>query len=160
MDLPQRKHIRLKHYDYSQNGCYFLTICTKEKACILGKVVADNHGTPVVSLSPMGETVLSVITEMSCYSSGFQIDNYIIMPNHLHLLLTLDDSGGQGTGRPTVMSLVHYLKRTVTKQLGHSIWQPSFYEHVVRNRESYLEIYNYITGNPGKWLSLPTRYLL
>ena len=157
MDLPQRKHPRLKHYDYSQNGCYFLTICTKGKACLLGKVVADSQGFPTVSLSPMGETVLSVITEMSRHDSGFQIDNYIIMPNHLHLLLTLDDSGGQGIGRPTVMSLVHYLKRTVTKQLGHSIWQPSFYEHVVRNRESYLEMHNYITGNPGKWLSSSTR---
>ena len=169
MTFPQRKHPRLKHYDYSQNGCYFLTICTKEKACILGKVVADNQGFPTVVLSPMGKTVLSVITEMSHRSSCFQIDNFVIMPNHLHLLLTLDDSGGQGTGhptaispegpggqgtgRPTVMSLVHYLKHAVTKQLGQSIWQPSFYEHVIRNQESYLEICNYITGNPGKWLS-------
>ena len=153
MDLPQRKHPRLKHYDYSQNGCYFLTLCTKEKACILGKVVADPQGFPSVILSAAGETVLSVITEMSCHSSTFHIDHYVIMPNHLHLLLTLDNSGGQGTDRPTVMSLVHYLKRTVTKQLGQSIWQPSFYEHVIRNRESYLEVHNYITGNPGKWLS-------
>jgi REP element-mobilizing transposase RayT len=155
MDLPQRKHPRLKHYDYSQNGCYFLTLCTKEKACVLGKVISDANGSPAVSLSAMGETVRTVLMEMADYSTGFQIDHYVIMPNHLHLILTLDDFGGQGTGRPTVMSVVHYLKRTVTKRLGISIWQPSFYEHVIRNRGSYEEIHNYITGNPGKWLSSP-----
>ena len=96
MDLPQRKHPRLKHYDYSQNGCYFLTLCTKEKACVLGKVISEANGTPSVSLSAMGETVRTVLLEMADYASGFQIDHYVIMPNHLHLILTLDDSGGQG----------------------------------------------------------------
>ena len=108
MELPQRKHPRLKHYDYSQNGCYFLTLCTKDKACILGNVMPDTNGFPSVSLSPTGQTVLSVICEMANHSSDFQIDNFVIMPNHLHLLLTLDDSGGQQSAassrRPAVGS--------------------------------------------------------
>lgn len=155
MEYHSRKHPRLKSYDYSQNGYYFITICTKNKECILSWVGKTAPGKiPPVYLTETGRIVKRYVDGIEAAHPGVYVDRYIIMPNHVHLILVLDDfdaGGGQRSGRPTVQTVVHGFKVMVTKAVGHSIWQSSFYEHVIRNKQSYAEICNYILGNPGKW---------
>ena len=78
------------------------------------------------------------------------MDKYVIMPNHLHLLVTLAD-GGLKASRPTIQTIVRSTKRMITKEIGHSIFQTSFYDHVVRGERDYWEIWQYIENNPARW---------
>ncbi|MCI6787434.1 MAG: hypothetical protein MR574_06950 [Oscillospiraceae bacterium] len=81
------------------------------------------------------------------------LDAYVIMPNHIHLLLTIRElsNGGVGSPRPTIPGTVKGWKALITRQLGHSIWQTSYYDHVIRGPRDYEEILQYIRNNPAKW---------
>jgi len=72
------------------------------------------------------------------------------MPNHIHMLITIDTSG-RTQFAPTVSRIVKQFKGSITKQIGYSIWQKSFHDHVVRNEEDYLHIWKYIDENPAMW---------
>ena len=156
-DLPQRKHVRLKNYDYSQNGAYFVTICTKERKPLLSSIPVGRGAltTPEIHLSQIGEISERYILSMSTAYACVHVDHYVIMPNHIHLLLWIDSApasnGGMRASRPTLQTIVRSFKTLVTRQLGTSIWQDSFYEHIVRSEASYLEIWKYIDENPIKW---------
>lgn len=149
--LPRRKNIRLKNYDYSQNGYYFVTICTKDKQCILW----DNHvGAPTgrPELSDIGVIVETAIENIPNIYINVHIDNYIIMPNHIHMIIVLQDSGeGRPMGAPTISQIINQFKGFITKQAGYSIWQKLFYDRVIRNDHEYQEISEYIVTNPIKW---------
>ena len=173
--FPQRKHVRLKNYDYSQNGVYFVTICTKERKPLLSTIPVGRGAltppldalattTPVgrgaltppeIHLSQIGEISERYILSMSTAYACVHVDHYVIMPNHIHLLLWIDSApasnGGMRASRPTLQTIVRSFKTLVTRQLGTSIWQDSFYEHIVRSEASYLEIWKYIDENPIKW---------
>ena len=98
MDLPRRKPNRLRDYDYSQPGCYFVTICTKGKRHIFGSVVGgDVLIAPQVNLSDTGKVVEKVISTMPC------VEKHVIMPNHIHLLFCIKgkENGPMGTSAPT-----------------------------------------------------------
>lgn len=157
MYYQDRKHPRLKTYDYSQDGYYYVTICTKDKACTLGRVGRSGpERIPTVYLSPLGRIVKKYIDRIDTVYPQTRVDQYVIMPNHVHMILALESDlgcGGLGADRPTVLSVVHGTKAMVTKEWGMPVWQASFYEHVIRNTESYVEICRYISGNPGKWLA-------
>ena len=108
--LPQRKHTRLKNYDYSNNGYYFVTICTKDKKPILGKIVEQNTVgrdaliPPNIILSNIGEIVEKYINNTNNIYENIIIDKYVIMPNNVHLIIKFEfpiKYGGQGAGRPT-----------------------------------------------------------
>ena len=156
-DLPQRKHVRLKNYDYSQNGAYFVTICTKERKPLLSSSPVGRGALtpPEIHLSQIGEISERYILSMSTAYACVHVDHYVIMPNHIHLLLWIDSApasnGGMRASRPTLQTIVRSFKTLVTRQLGTSIWQDSFYEHIVRSEASYLEIWKYIDENPIKW---------
>ena len=80
------------------------------------------------------------------------VDHYVIMPNHVHLLLQIHtDLNGRSMIAPTISTVVRLFKGAVSKQTGISIWQKGFYDHVVRSETDYLEIWNYIEGNPSRW---------
>ena len=148
--MEQRKRLRLAGYDYSSAGWYFVTICTKEKEYLLGTVVgADVLIGPQVQLSEFGQAVEEVIASMP------SIDKYVIMPNHVHMMLKIepDGNGPMGTSAPTgsLPNIVRYFKRSVTKFCGKNIWQRSYHDHIIRNEEEYLKIWNYTDGNPAKW---------
>ncbi len=148
MDFPKRKHPRLKSYDYSQNGMYFVTICTRDRMPVLG-TVRNNIFYP----SDLGSLCCSYLEEIPNHYEGVFLDQYVVMPDHIHVLLLLDDAaltGGQGSGCPTLMNIIHAFKRLTAKVADADLWQSSFYEHVVRNETDLHEIRTYIQNNPVK----------
>ena len=151
MELPKRKPVRLPDYDYSSPGAYFITICTRDRRCILSNITvgADALGGPCLQLTDTGKVVEEYILSTD-RMSGICVDNYVVMPNHIHMLLRIDN-GPPRASAPTVSDAVGALKRLVNRRLGQNIWQRSFHEHVIRNELDYLEIWKYIEANPAKW---------
>ena len=158
MDLPKRKRIRLPDYDYSSPGAYFVTICTHEKRCILSDIaVGEGLAPPVVTLSPIGECVEGQILSLPNRYPMLSIDHYIIMPNHVHLILSIREAAGGASPSPTVFDVVRVLKSMTTRlsrpNLGeHLLWQRSYHEHVIRGERDYQDIWEYIENNPAKWV--------
>lgn len=153
MELPKRKPNRLPFYDYSTPGAYFITICVQERKCILGRIVgASVARPPMVELSEYSGIVESVICEIPKHYPAVAVDHFVVMPNHIHLLLQINtDADGRPMVAPTISLAVQQMKGTITKQMGHSIWQKLFHDHVIRNEQDYLKIWEYIDGNPAQW---------
>ena len=145
MELPKRKQNRLDDYDYSTAGKYFVTICTKNKAKILCDVVGgDAHIAPHVELTPYGK----IVEKYLCSES--RVEKYVIMPNHIHLIVHLD--GTMWASSPTTVSnIVRSFKVLVTKEVGTSLFQRSYHDHIIRDERDYREIWDYIEDNPRKW---------
>jgi putative transposase len=143
--LPKRKHPRLKEFDYCQLGSYFVTICVKGHA----------HMPLKIHLSIIGVVANDVIQNTSSSYNNVSIENYVIMPNHIHLLVTIlprsldtDDPNSKNISLNTVIRSV---KTMVTKNVGHSVWQDSFYDHIIRDDTDYQNVWDYIEANPYKW---------
>lgn len=151
--LPNRKPNRLAEYDYSTPGAYFITICTKDKKKLFWANVGASIARPqAVRLSEYGRIVDDVIREIPNHYNAIQLDNYTVMPNHIHLLLQIvTDEDGCRIPSPPISEVVRQLKGAVTKRIGCSIWQKLFHDHVVRGERDYIKIWNYIDGNPGRW---------
>ena len=139
-DLPRRKRNRLEGYDYSQNGAYFITVCTRDKAPLLGRVIACSaQNTAYVSLTPLGLATERVLTRLS------DVEKYVIMPNHVHMLLLLEEE------KHAVPRIMRYWKSMITREIGKSIWQRSYYDHTIRDQREYDLIWEYIETNPLRW---------
>ncbi len=133
---PIRKRIRLREYDYSTGGAYHVTICTKRHAAVLCSVVGRaDLCAPHVELTSLGQIVKTYIDTISETYADVYVDTYAIMPDHIHLLLRIDQNGAQGSARPTVSHIVRALKIMVRKQTGISPFQTSFYDHIIRGKE-------------------------
>ena len=156
-DLPQRRPNRLPSFDYAQNGVYFLTICTKEKACILSHVSvgAVIGRPPAIRLFPLGEAVEKALQEIPLHYEDVFVDHYVIMPNHVHLLLRIQTENGRQTVAPSVQQIVNQFKGAVTKYAGKAVWQKSFYDHIVRDDYDYQIKWQYIDENPERWCKKP-----
>jgi putative transposase len=128
LEMRAIKNIRLKNYDYSSNGFYFVTICTDYRRPYLA---GKNK-----------ETILQCIEQLPQKMSGVKLDYYGIMPTHVHLILILEDC------ELKLSEIVRRLKAAVTKQIGFRLWQPNYYEHVIRNELSLAKIREYIQNNP------------
>jgi len=183
---PQRKKLRLQGYDYSQNGAYFITICVVDKHEMLGSAVGAISNRPraetiVGAISPRAETIVGAITnrpqaetcmqielsehgiivdeainEISNHYTHITVDKYVIMPNHVHMILLINnyDCDGRLIIAPTYLStVIKELKRCVSKRLGFSLWQKSFHDRVIRDEEEYYRIWKYIDENPLNWES-------
>lgn len=147
MKFPKRKHPRPKEYDYSNDGGYFVTVCVKNKEKLLGEPVLVNGK---IKLTPIGETAEKHIKAINSAYDGVRVDSYMIMPDHIHMLITI--SGGMRACRPTsLQTVVRTFKTMVTREIGFSVWQTSFYEHIVRDEKDYTDIDNYIKANPQKY---------
>ena len=103
MDLPKRKQIRLREYDYSSLGAYFVTVCTQDRRCILSDIAVGDGvlDVPNVRLSSYGKTVEETLREIETAYAWLSLDRYVIMPNHIHLLLRIETNGPSGTPAPT-----------------------------------------------------------
>lgn len=156
MELPRRKRQRLAGYDYSAHGAYFVTICTDQKRPLFwdSPVGANCVRLPALPLSPIGRIVDAEIQRMSTVYPTVWVDKYVIMPNHIHLIVVIENSApGRTQFAPTLSRIIKQFKGAVTKGLGRPIWQRSFYDHVIRTQQEYLEVWAYIDGNPAKWTS-------
>ena len=148
--LPRRKPNRLKSYDYSRDGAYFITICAKDRAQLFGRLVgATVPGRPPrIELSNIGEIVETAIRHNNC--DEFSVDHHVVMPNHIHLIFFVRAGAGDG-GRSPLQMTIRNMKSFVSKQIGFSPWQKSFHDHVVRDEQDYSRIVAYIENNPAKW---------
>ncbi|MBQ8769354.1 MAG: transposase [Oscillospiraceae bacterium] len=152
MERPERKPNRLQDYDYSQNGAYFVTICTQERRRILSYIVGDGFPVP----KPTGIIAEKYVLQIPKKYPSVSIDRYIIMPDHIHILLRLD--GGTGDPSPTIGTVIGWYKYQVTKEYHlkintaeEKLFQRSYYDHIIRNQRDYDEIWEYIENNPLKW---------
>ena len=158
MSLPNRKSLRLKEYDYNTPGAYFITICTVKRRELLSKISVGTGvlDCPQNTLTTYGEVAEKHILEMDTFYNNITVDKYVIMPNHIHLLLRVEESGRSGTPVPTnansiIARFVSTLKRFCNKACGENIWQSRYYDHIIRNEQDYDEIWQYIENNPAKW---------
>ena len=156
MEYPKRKHPRLKEFDYSENGCYFVTVCTKNRANVLSTVAVGRGALtpPSVRLSAWGRVAEKYILNIQNVYPHILVEKFVIMPNHIHLLLTISNpaNGGVRAPRPTSLSeIVRGFKSLTTREIGKPIWQTSFYDHVVRTDRDDLQVWQYINNNPAKW---------
>ncbi len=154
MDVPVRKQNRLDGFDYSSPNYYFVAICTEGRRNILSEIAvgADiiRPETKVI-LKPYGKIVEEAIENIPKFYPSVRIDKYIIMPNHIHILLVLQEPDGRMISAPTLSVIIGQMKRWCSKQTGRPIWQKSFYDHIVRSREDYEGIWTYIENNPKQW---------
>ena len=151
-EVKKRKPTRLKNFDYSTTGAYFITICTKDRKMLFAPVGADS-----ISARMIERTFLETIDRYS----GVDSPIYVIMPNHFHAIITISRADMESA--PTVSEIVQSFKRYSTivyakmvkdgvlPPFDKQIWQRSFYDHVIRNRDDYNEVFKYIYENPMRW---------
>ena len=145
--------------DYNTVGAYFITICTKNRRCLLSRIVGDDVlGVPSYStdLSPLGEIANTYINQLNNFYDCLSVEKYVIMPNHIHIMLIVLGNGTPRTSSPTkqtqtVPHFVSTFKRFCNKEYGENIWQRGFHDHIIRNREDYEEHLKYILENPMHW---------
>jgi len=147
-ELPKRKSVRMEGYDYSTPGAYFITVCVKDRKPILWTVGA---ATCRQSLSKIGSVAETAILQISEHYPAVSVDKYCVMPDHLHMILSINtDENGRQVAAPTVSTVVGHMKRWVSMQIGCSIWQKSFIDRVIRNDQGYRAVWEYIENNPIK----------
>ena len=167
--LPKRKSLRLKEYDYSQNGCYFVTVCVKDKRHLLAHykskeeiVGAGLRARPqdAIVLTPLGYEVEKTIGYINTHYKDIDIENAIVMPNHIHLLITIDNIEARytgGHGDPPLQDVIRNLKSYTTKKYweltgekNDVLWQRGFVDHIIRNQTDFEYHWNYIEYNALK----------
>lgn len=167
--LHHRHSIRLKEYDYSQNGMYFITVCAQNRECLFGEIIeivgAGPCARPGMKLNNVGKMIETVWNEIPKYYNNMEIDVFQIMPNHIHGIIVINNGQPQGVA-PTKLSLpdvVHRFKTMTTKRyidgvknkhwppFNGKLWQRNYYEHIIRNEQSLEEIREYIVNNPSNW---------
>ena len=151
MELPSRKPNRLPEYDYSRAGYYFITVCVKDKEPLLWlPSVGATCGRP--PLSPLGLIAEEELLRLDAIYANVRLDKFVVMPNHIHLILIIESDGcGRPQVAPTISRVMKQFKGIVTKRAGFPLWQKSFHDHVIRNEADYLRVWDYIDTNPLKW---------
>ena len=169
---PVRKPTRLKSYDYSSAGAYFITICTLNRECVLSDII-DNQ----IFLTTKGEICEQQIHDLSRRYSSIHIDEYVIMPNHIHMIIIIREPGGANrtfaqtaprqrtdalqsraggaSPSPTVSDIIRVFKSQTTRlcDCNGKLFQRSFHDHIIRNEADYHLIKQYIKNNPLNWHS-------
>ncbi len=160
-DKHDRRSIRLKNYDYSQGGAYFVTICTFNKECLLGNILDGE-----MQLSEIGQIVADCWRWLGEQYDYVYLDEWIIMPNHLHgIIVITDECGGGSRTAPTKRDKRKPLGRLIgafktvsakrindmRKSVAAPVWQRNYYEHIIRNERELSSIREYIVNNPFTW---------
>ena len=153
--FPQRKHPRLKHYDYSTAGAYFVTICTHNRRCVLSHIVGHELAPAEIQYTTYGQIAEEQLFLLEKRYPSLRIDQYVIMPNHIHAILLLEETAEYGQ-LPTISDIICAYKSLTARRCKKvqpidKLFQTSFYEHVIRGREDYDEIAEYIVNNPKQW---------
>ena len=164
--LKKRKSTRLKGANYNSNQVVFLTICTKERQCLLSQFVGTGvPDGPQIELTKYGQIADKYIKQLNDFYEHLSVEKYVIMPNHIHFLLWVKenknktDNGQSRTPVPTNIEransvcsqFVSTFKRFCNKEYGENIWQSRFNDHIIRNRDDYEEHVKYIYENPIRW---------
>ena len=155
MERDIRKSTRLSEYDYSAPGVYFVTICTKDRSPILSQIELVGEGLcalPQSKLTDVGEMVEQAVEYINEHIPGFRVDKYVIMPNHLHLLVQVLGSETGGRGGPPLHKVIGQFKSYTTHRYKEVLWQRSFYDHIIRGEQDYRDVWEYIEHNPARWL--------
>ncbi|MBD2108497.1 transposase [Nodosilinea sp. FACHB-13] len=164
-DKHHRRSLRLKEYDYSSAGAYFITICTFQRHCLFGQVV--NGETQISEFGSIATECWQAIPE---HFPHIELDGYIVMPNHVHGILVAEDPrkgfalpcpyasvfGKMSSG--SIPTVVRSYKSATTKHIntlrdaaGTPVWQRNYYDHIIRNGRSLQHMRHYITNNPVSW---------
>ena len=153
MEFPKRKPTRLKNYDYSECGAYFITICTQGRRCLFSHIVGEGLAPPEISLTTYGRVADQQINQITSRYPHIAVDHYVIMPNHIHMLLLVSGETGGSRPSPTVVDAVRAFKSITTRLCGagSGLFQRSFYDHIIRGEADYREIWEYIECNPINW---------
>jgi REP element-mobilizing transposase RayT len=165
--IHHRKSIRLKEYDYSQNGAYFITICANDREYLFGEINAGTN-----AHADAGKMVDQQWNKLSNRFQNIQLDEYVVMPNHLHGIIIIVGAPLVGahsipmvapTDAPTIGDIVGAFKSITTHEyiigvknnnwpeFNKKLWQRNYYEHIIRNEKSLNKIREYIINNPFKW---------
>lgn len=162
MPYYNRKNPRLHDYNYSENGAYFITICTQEKKHLFSRIVDSTANLPECELTDYGRIVQSVLSLLP-KRFPITVERYVIMPNHIHLLVMIQDMDRVRAiresplqGRSMISNVVGYLKMNASKEIHRmggpsQIWQRSFHDHIIRDRKDFEKIWMYIEDNPRRW---------
>ncbi|OGL43068.1 MAG: hypothetical protein A2W05_07545 [Candidatus Schekmanbacteria bacterium RBG_16_38_10] len=161
---PHRRSIRLKGYDYSQAGAYFITICAYSRECIFGDVVNG-----IVKFLPIGKIAYQYWNEIPKHFKNVELDEFMVMPNHIHGIIVINSYVGvqnfeplrkqnqfQHTMPSSIGSIIRTYKSAVThlckgNSYEHFKWQRNYYEHIIRDENDLYQIREYILNNPLKW---------
>ena len=162
MVLSKRKPTRLKGYDYSLPGAYFITICTRNRKCLFSNIVGAIHELPENKLTRSGEIVKQII-EILPDRFNVSIPKYVIMPNHVHLIIEIHNNDEKRAIRESPLQyhrsiidkMVGFLKMNVSKKIhktdDEKIWQRSYHDHIIRGEKDYQKIWGYIDTNVIRW---------
>lgn len=161
----KQKQICLKKYDYSDAGWYFVTICSKDMECLFGNII-NNH----MKLNEFGKIVKQYWIEIQKHFNNVELDDYVIMPNHIHGIIVIRNTKpfvGAGFPRPSLGQIIGYFKYQTTKQINilkgsgnptptkqriiKQIFQRLYYDHVIRNETDLFRARQYIRNNPMNW---------
>ena len=163
---PTRKDIRLKNWNYSSAGAYHATVCTSNKTKLFGRVI-DTSGMEItesasgnasrlkgasVELSEYGKLCLGALEETARSLDGAHIDTFVIMPNHVHMLVSIAPNAETSLG-----AIVGKFKSLATKRIHEispkaNVWQRGYYDHIIRDESDYNRTWEYIENNPARWL--------
>jgi len=164
-EIHHRRSIRLRNYNYTQAGAYFITICSWKRECLFGEVLDG-----IMRLNQYGQIVEKEWLQTEIIRINVKLDVFVVMPNHIHGIFVIDDYG-RGTlqraptkeqfGKPvsnSIPTIIRLLKSATTKQIneirntpGHPIWQRNYYVHIIRNENELSHIREYIINNPFQW---------
>ena len=137
-----RKKIRLEDYNYSNVGMYFITICTKNRYPILGKINECD-----IELTKDGVISKKNLKNIEYVFNNISINEYIIMPNHIHMIIEIKEEQEE----VSINKIIKKFKSSVSRELGYSIWQKSYYDHIIRNEKEFYDIKQYIQNNVINW---------
>ncbi len=137
----KRKNSRLKDYDYTLGGYYFITICTDDKKHIFGEIVEDK-----IQLNEIGKLAYKNIENLENVYDTVNVDKFVVMPNHIHMIIIIEKETNL-----TISRIIKQYKEWITKTIKQPIWQKSYYDHIIRNEKDYYRIWKYIDENELKW---------
>ncbi|HPF56288.1 MAG TPA: transposase [Clostridiales bacterium] len=161
-DLPKRKKNRLDGYDYSSCGAYFVTLCVSGRQNQLWENEESNciHPQEAAALSETGKIVEKEIRRLNITYESVAVDKYCIMSDHIHLIIFFLPDLNERAQRvepvtpPTLSRVIKQFKGAITKQIGYSIWQKSFYDKIIRSEKGYRDVWEYVDTNPYRWIDV------
>lgn len=146
-DLHHRRSIRLKGYDYSKLGAYFITICTHNKACLFGSIA--NHQ---MQFNDLGKSMKMIWQQLPVRFSNLTLDISQIMPNHIHGIVLLDTLDKPNHGLPDIIRVFKSLgTRYFRSTSPEPLWQKNYWERIIRDEQELHRTRTYILNNPAHW---------
>ncbi|WP_212895756.1 transposase [Capnocytophaga canis] len=177
-EIHKRRSVRLKDFDYSREGLYFITICCQNRAHFFGEIVNEK-----MVLNEIGQIVYTEWINTKKVRANVKLHTFVVMPNHFHAIVEIvhqcrgvlhtpnnvtlhtpnggkinDNNMEKGvcntplqSPSQTLGAIVRGYKSAVSKKIGFSVWQRNYHEHIIRNEASYFKIHEYIENNPAKW---------